>query len=223
MIEISLLRHVKVDGDAALYGHTDVAPKSKLNRDLLAVLDRRQQVTPYDLVVSSPLKRCKVLAEQFSKNSKVPLTIISELKEMNFGDFDGAPFEEINQNRKQDWQLLEAFWQKPNEITLPNGESLAEFNYRVTTAWLALVNQMISNKKSKKEPFKVLLITHGGVIRMILSYILQLDWRHPALQQHLNIANASCSGISISQPFNDKKRTHTVINSIGLPMLSTLY
>lgn len=222
MIEISLIRHVKVDGPSALYGHTDVVPQSDLNKKLLSAIVKQHQRNAYDLVLSSPLQRCKLLAEQASIECHIPLTIVDDLKEMNFGDFDGVPFDEINQNCEQDWKLLERFWKKPSEHTLPNGESLAQFHRRVSTAWLTLIEKKFSCQLGVDKPYKVLLISHGGVIRTILSHVLQLNWQNVALQQHLNIDNASCSHITVSWPFNDKNKTHSVINSIGLPMLSIL-
>jgi len=228
MIEINLLRHAKVNGPAALYGHTDIAPQLEQNKCLLAALVQTQQLTPYDLVISSPLQRCYLLAEQFSNESKIPLACLNNFKEMNFGDFDGVAFDDINfdnisQSNNQDWLRLEKFWQDPGRATLPNGEPLAQFHHRVITAWLRLITQQFSYLSSEKKSSKILLVTHGGVIRMILSHVLQLDWQSAALQQHLQIAIASCSQITISRPFSDKNKTHSVVNYIGLPMLNTTY
>jgi broad specificity phosphatase PhoE len=206
-----------------LYGHTDIAPQSDLNKNLLSALVKKHQYNAYNLVISSPLQRCRLLAEQVSIECQIPLTIVSDLKEMSFGDFDGVPFDEINQKNKQDWQLLEKFWEKPSEHTLRNGDSLVKFHHRVTTAWLTLLEKKFSCQQEGDKPYKVLLVAHGGVIRTILSHVLQLDWQNVALQQHLSLDNASCSHITVSWPFNDKNKSHSVINSIGMPMLSSLY
>lgn len=237
MIEIHLLRHVNVNGPAALYGHTDVAPQLEQNKHLLAALIQSQQSTSYDLVISSPLQRCRLLAEQFSKKCQIPLVCLNDFKEMNFGDFDGIAFDDINfeginfdgysldnssQSNNQNWLLLEKFWQAPNKITLPNGEALAQFHHRVTTAWLKLIKEQFSDLSKEKKPLKILLIAHGGVIRMILAHALQLDWQSATWQQHLQIANASCSKVTISRPFSDKNKTHSVVNYIGSSMLNTL-
>ncbi len=227
MIEISLLRHVKVNGPPALYGHTDIAPQVVQNKSLLTALVNSQQLTPYDLVISSPLQRCQLLAEQFSKTCQIPLTCLSDFKEMNFGDFDGVAFDDLNfddssQSNSQGWQLLEKFWHAPDDITLPKGEPLALFHHRIITAWLELIAQQFSNLSSNKKPIKILLVTHGGVIRMILSHVLQLDWQSATLQQHLQISNGSCSQITITRPFSENNKTHSVVNYIGLPMPSTI-
>ena len=227
MIEITLLRHAKVNGPAALYGHTDIAPQVEKNQCLLSALVQTQQRTSYDLVISSPLQRCQILAEQLSKECQIPLACLNDFKEMNFGDLDGISFDDINfddssQSNSQNWQLLEKFWQAPGNITLPNSEPLAKFHHRIITAWLRLIEQQFSDLKSEKRSLKILLVTHGGVIRMILSHVLQLDWQSATLQQHLQIANASCSQITISRPFSEKNKTHSVVNYIGLPMRTTI-
>jgi len=223
MIEVSLLRHVKVNGPAALYGHTDITPQLGQNKSLLAELVKFQQLAPYDLVISSPLQRCQLLAEQFSKACKIPLVCLNDFKEMNFGDFDGIAFDDINvDDNSQNWQLLEKFWQAPSNNTLPNAETLAQFHHRVTTAWLKLIKEQFSDLTREKKSFKILLVAHGGVIRMILSHALQLDWQSAAWQQNLQIVNASCSKITVSLPFCDKNKTHSVVNYIGLPKLNIL-
>ena len=225
MIEISLLRHVNVNGAAALYGHTDIAPQIEPNKRLLAALIQSHQLTPYDLVISSPLQRCHLLAEQFSKACQIPLVCLNDFKEMNFGDFDGIAFDDIDfdnisQSNNQNWQLLEKFWQAPGSIVLPNGETLAQFHHRVITAWLRLITEQFSDLTSEKKSSKILFVAHGGVIRMILAHALQLDWQSATWQQHLQIANASCSKITISCPYSDKNKTHSVVNYIGLPTIN---
>jgi len=232
MIELTLLRHVNVNGPAALYGQTDVAPQIEQNKCLLTALIQSHRLTYYDLVISSPLQRCHLLAESFSKACKIPFVYLSDFKEMDFGDFDGIAFddidldsmsfEDISQSNNHNWQLLEKFWQTPSEITLPNGETLAQFHHRVTSAWLRLITQQLNGLTREKESSKILLVTHGGVIRMILAHVLQLDWQSATWQQHLHIANASCSKITITRPFGDKNKTHSVVNYIGMPMINSI-
>jgi alpha-ribazole phosphatase/probable phosphoglycerate mutase len=220
MIEINLLRHVKVDGPAALYGSTDIAPQLVENNKLLIALDNTQRSAPYDLVISSSLQRCQTLAKKFSQQHDIPFICLDNLQEMNFGDYDGVSFDDINQSPKYHWQLLEAFWQSPSNESLPNAETLTQFHQRVIASWTTLVSQQLNELHCDNKPRRVLLVTHGGVICMILAHILQLNWQSASWQQHLQIANGSCSKITISQPYKDKNNTHSVVNYIGLSMIS---
>ncbi|KGJ96251.1 histidine phosphatase family protein [Colwellia psychrerythraea] len=223
MIEIDLIRHVKVAGKPALYGRTDVQPIVTENVHLLERLVAQQKTSKaYQCIISSPLIRCQHLAKEFSHHCEIPLEISLGLQEMNFGCFDGVPFDDIpfgdepsiatgisdinDQRIELHWSQLEAFFQAPAEIMLPNAEALADFHHRVIKTWQELIAQHIvisSDKKALKIPQRILVIAHGGVIRMILAHILQLDWQQASWHQKLQIGHGSLTRINISQPYQD--------------------
>jgi len=183
---VSLLRHVRVDGPPALYGHTDIAPRTEDNARLLAWLLQQasEPLFRFDLIISSPLKRCRILAQQLSQQTGIPCLVRDELKEMNFGEYDGVPFDALGDH----WQALEPFWHSPAEFIFNGGETLAEFHHRVVTGWQGAIKE----HRGKN----ILVVTHGGVIRQLLANALNLDWKNPALYSGLQIANASMSRLS---------------------------
>ena len=234
MIEITLLRHSKIDGPAALYGKTDVAALPHKDEEVITALS---QVKPfYDLVVSSPLKRCRKVAQQLSQLSLSPLECDDSFQEMNFGDLDGVAFEQLIggeallPNAQHYWALLEKFWQHPAKSTLPSAETLFEFNQRVVLGWQQLVTRLIEQalpKEKSKEQTKqrVLLVCHGGVIRMILAHVLNLDWQNPTWYQGLSINNASLCQLLITPTYTENPQRmpnqitwHSKIEFIGLPV-----
>jgi len=264
MVEIDLIRHVKVLGKPALYGSTDVAPIAAENASLLERLLAQQKTSnPYQGVFSSPLIRCQNLAKKFSQLGQLPLEILPDLQEMNFGSFDGVPFDDLifeggafenkrleadqasEEKAKLHWSQLEDFFQAPANIVLPQAEALSDFHMRVRAAWQKLLEQQIfletkqtkllnlEQKQDKKDPDKkrrILVIAHGGVIRMILAHILQLDWQQASWHQKLQIGHGSISRILISQPYQDKQLAPTVkqtqyqqltqqVTSIAMPFL----
>jgi len=261
MIEIDLIRHVKVSGKSALYGCTDVAPIATENSRLLKRLIAQQKTSnAYQMVVSSPLIRCQKIAKDFSKESQLPLTISPTLQEMNFGIFDGVPFDDlcfddlcfgdlafdselvdeglINKNPELLWSELESFFNAPAEIMLPEAELLTEFHKRVILAWSNLVEKQINvviKQNESQIPKRILLIAHGGVIRMILAHILQLDWQQASWHQKLQIGHGSLSRISINIPYQNIKlsqkhpnqqqpnqqyeQLHQQVTSIAIPFL----
>jgi len=227
MIEISLVRHVKVVGPAALYGATDIMPDSQQNCLLLTQLTAlQQQGSGYDLVFTSPLKRCRLVAELFAQQNETPLQCIDNLQEINFGDFDGIPFDHANfaigtALGAKNWAMLEAFWQAPATATLPQAESLADFNQRIIAAWGEFIDLCYQQLDDNERPKRVLLLAHGGVIRMILAQVLQLPWQNPILHQSLQIANASLNKITVTRPFAKSTVNHYQVNFIGLPLLNT--
>lgn len=223
MIEISLVRHVKVDGAPALYGSTDVMPSAEENTRLLENLMAFQQHAGcYDLVITSPLKRCRIVAEFVAKQNKTSLRCIESLQEVNFGDFDGIPFDDATFSQKtpsgkKNWSMLESFWQDPAEATLPVAESLADFNQRVSAAWLDLIESCFTKSDGIERPKRILLLAHGGVIRMVLAHILQLEWQNPMLHQGLQIGYGSLTKVTVTRPFERSNQNHFQVNFIGLP------
>lgn len=228
MIEISLVRHVKVAGAPALYGSTDVMPRLEDNKLLLASLTSLQQKSStYDFVIYSPLKRCRILAELFAQQSKIPLQCLGSLQEINFGDFDGIPFNDTTlsidtPSGAKNWSMLEHFWEAPATVTLPQAESLADFNNRIVATWHEIIDTCYKQSDDANQPKRILLLVHGGVIRMILAQVLQLEWQNAALHQSLQISNASLSKITVTRPFEKSNVNHYQVNFIGLPLLNTL-
>lgn len=254
LLEIELIRHVKVDGKSALYGSTDIPPLAAENDRLLAQLITQQKTAKaYQSILCSPLQRCHRLAMEFSQACQLPLEVCNDLQEMNFGDVDGVPFDDItvenvdfgegslsrskiktnnqdkDKNQEIHWSLLEAFFQAPATAHLPKAERLACFHKRVIQAWQNLIEQQLiiaSEQKNHDYPLKVkqpknrrvLVIAHGGVIRMIIAHIFQLDWQQASWHQQLQIANASLTRISLSQPY-DNNKIHQQITTIAMPFL----
>jgi broad specificity phosphatase PhoE len=258
VLEIELIRHVKVAGKAALYGSTDIPPLAVENEHLLRQLIAQQKTeNAYQSIICSPLHRCQSLAMNFSQACQLPMHVCEDLQEINFGIVDGVPFDEmgfgdasadtkgadikgpdiedideLSKDGKTSivpWSLLEQFFQAPAVTVLPGGEPIADFSQRVIQAWQQLVQQQLViasahdqhyqlNSYQCKNPRRVLVVAHGGVIRMILAHILQLDWQQASWHQQLQIGHASLTRICLSQPFENEK-THQQITTIAMPFL----
>ncbi|MBD1556746.1 alpha-ribazole phosphatase [Vibrio sp. S9_S30] len=204
---IYLVRHGKVTGEPALNGLTDAkvseALQSQIAQDLVS------EIGTFNSIISSPLSRCLNLAKLLSlgkdstaENSSQPLASVEvseAFKEMFFGDLDGKPFDSIPSH----WHLLDDFWRDPASHPLPNAETLEEFHDRVESEWQALTQTCQQN---------TLIVTHGGVIRMILASVLGLDWRNPALYSTLSIANASVTHIELCKA----EQVFIKVRSIGV-------
>lgn len=253
-IEIDLIRHVNVAGDAALNGKTDVFPLAEDNSALLTVLVNKQRSKDkYQQVICSPLKRCALVAEKFASQFFLPLSIEEKLQEMNFGLYDGVPFTQLSyqeasaseessnlslnsysdktskaqsqyEQGKLPWSILEDFYRDPINNHLPKAEQLLAFQERVLTCWQALIKQVFENWKQHHDSSeylvdkkRILVLTHGGVIRMILSSILNLDIKNTSWQQNLLIDNATLTRIRIThypEAENDTDKVNDALNKI---------
>ncbi|MDO6452339.1 histidine phosphatase family protein [Neptunomonas phycophila] len=108
----------------------------------------------YDCVITSPLRRCADFAKEWAGLS-CPVAINPNFQEFNFGDWDGLTAKKIMAL----WPgQLEQFWQNPLVFTPPNGETLSHFFKRVGRGLQSM---------QATADHRVLLITHGGVIKAI--------------------------------------------------------
>ncbi|WP_292008835.1 alpha-ribazole phosphatase [Chryseobacterium sp.] len=151
-MEIHLIRHTEVENpDRLCYGFADITLKESYQEDfeLLNLHDS------YDLIVSSPLQRCRLLAEYTGQTYEVD----DRLKEMNFGDWEMVKWTEIPAVEINPW------YEDFVNLRATNGENLLEMQNRVLIFWKELIGKENLNK--------VLLVTHGGVIRVILQSILK--------------------------------------------------
>ncbi len=226
MSNIYLLRHGKVNGAAALYGKTDIDVSSTIDDEILKTLINRQD--KFELVLTSPLKRCLSLAQNFSRETGKPIVLINAMQEMDFGEYDGRAFDDIpyidpsckdkGDSEQKPWADLEKFWQNPAEYSLPNAEQLSDFHQRVKHAW----NTVLTKYKDEN----ILLTTHGGVIRMILADVLDLNWKNAKLFNQLHIGNASITHIHTSTFDTNTSNTRALdtnnldikVRAIGMPL-----
>lgn len=195
MANIYLLRHGKVDGPAALYGHTNVTVTPQENQLIVEKLGQYLQDKNIQIeqVISSPLIRCLLLSEQIAADQNIgQIKQDTALKEMNFGRFDGTPFDDVHQD-KDIWSQLEKFWQNPVQHSLPEAELLTGFSYRVVQAWQNILSQVNNDQGD------ILVVSHGGVIRMILAHLLNIDFRNPNWYTQLAIGYASLTHIKLTE------------------------
>lgn len=177
---IDVLRHGEPVGGARYRGKTDdVLTEQGWQQMMNAV----KPAPPWTRIISSPLRRCSEFAAQLGETLQLELHIEPRLAEIDFGDWEGLTSQQI---MARDADRLLQYWNNPGNTTPPNGEPLATFKSRVTSAWHALINEHFPGKQQpanhtatghRKE--HLLVVTHGGTLRMILSNILEMP--HTAL------------------------------------------
>lgn len=125
---------------------------------------------PWRMVVSSPLDRCALFARELCERHALDLEIESGFKELSFGDWDGRSVAELEEQQPQ---AVSNFWRDPLAYPPPASEPLPVFQTRVVAAWNALAQ--------RHHGHHVLLVCHGGTIRVLLSHLLgvplQNIWR----------------------------------------------
>lgn len=113
---------------------------------------------PWQVLVSSPLQRCARFADELGARLNVPVQREPALQELHFGDWEGRSAAQIMEDQAD---ALGRFWADPYAFTPPNGEPVEVFAERV----LAAVERLHLQHAGKR----VLLVTHGGVMRLLLA------------------------------------------------------
>ena len=116
----------------------------------------------YDIqrIYSSDLPRAMQTAQAVSNLLGLPIIEKSGFREVNNGALAGMA------NEEADRLYPNLYWKRLGwEEKYPRGESPKDFYNRISSEWKSFSEEM----KSKNE--NVLLITHGGVIQVILSIL----------------------------------------------------
>jgi alpha-ribazole phosphatase len=174
---LDLLRHGETELGGGFRGSLDDALTST---GWAQMHDALSAAGPWDRVVSSPLQRCAVFARELSSRLNVPLHVESDLRELHFGAWEGCSAADLMASNADD---LGRFWANPYAFTPPGGEPVARFERRV----LAAVERLYHSFTGQR----LLLIGHGGVMRLLLARarglprerLLQVEVGHGALRR----------------------------------------
>jgi alpha-ribazole phosphatase len=154
-LRLDLLRHGETELGGGLRGSLDDALTAKGWEQMrAAVIDQG----PWDRLVSSPLQRCARFAEELAERLGVPVELDKNLQELHFGVWEGQSAAALMET---DAEALGLFWADPYGFTPPDGEPVIAFSERVLAA-VERLHQAYAGER-------VLLISHGGVMRLLLA------------------------------------------------------
>ena len=154
-LRLDLLRHGETELGGGLRGSLDDALTEK------GWAQMREAVSgqgPWDRLVSSPLQRCARFAEELSAQWELSVSLDKNLQELHFGAWEGQSAAALMET---DAQALGLFWADPYSFTPPRGEPVADFSARV----LAALERLHATCAGER----ILLISHGGVMRLLLA------------------------------------------------------
>ncbi len=165
--KLILLRHGETgpEHQDRYIGHKDIPMADSGYRRIEALADLIRMAGPLRCF-SSPLQRCRASAEIVSNRLDIPVQFENDLREVDFGDWEGLSFMEIAAiwpDQVSQWARLDA------EFSFPGGESFVDFLRRVKR-----VADMLASVPEKA----VLVCTHGGIIRSLICHFLRLRPEH---------------------------------------------
>ncbi len=154
-LRLDLLRHGETELGGGLRGSLDDALTENGWAQMRAAV---VEGGPWDRLVSSPLQRCARFAAELGEQLNLPVQLDKDLQELHFGAWEGQSAAALMET---DAEALGLFWADPYGFTPPQGEPVSDFSVRVLGAVARLHNAYAGER--------ILLISHGGVMRLLLA------------------------------------------------------
>ena len=162
--EVIFIRHGETDFNRArlYFGHLDPDLNETGIEQLrkAKILFEKREKMP-DVVFSSDLKRCSQSMEILEIDEEIEKILTEDLREINFGIFEGKTYEEIKNKYPEKVEKMKDDWRN---FKADKGESINEMMLRVAEK----MNEIINQYRNKK----ILVVAHAGVIQALTSYYL---------------------------------------------------
>lgn len=154
-LRLDLLRHGETELGGGLRGSLDDALTENGWAQMRAAV---VEGGPWDRIVSSPLQRCARFAAELGERLNLSVHLDKDLQELHFGAWEGQSAAALMET---DAEALGLFWADPYGFTPPQGEPVSEFSTRVLAA--------VSRLHAAYSGERILLVSHGGVMRLLLT------------------------------------------------------
>ncbi|MBF4694032.1 alpha-ribazole phosphatase [Fusibacter ferrireducens] len=179
-MNIYLIRHGETyaneNSQFAGFWDVELNEKGKIQAEVVA---EKLKDTVFDKIFVSDLQRAQNTCAAIARNRDVTPIVTENLREMNFGNWEGLKFEDI---KARDPELLKQWFEDYKHFKVPGGESTAEMYERVTRFFKSVLSDY-----NTEEPVNLLFVAHGGVIQALLSYVC-----HGALEGYWQFRVENC-------------------------------
>ena len=135
---------------------------------------------PWDLLISSPMRRCREFTEALAGRRGIEWRIEPDFKEVGFGAWEGRAPHELPPGEH------DAFLADPVHRRPPGAESLSAFAERVARTFDDWCERAAGSR--------VLIIAHAGVIRAVVGHVLRAD---PVAWYRLQVQYAALTQVRI--------------------------
>lgn len=175
---LDYLRHGMPEGGSRFRGHGIDDPLSEQGWAQM-----RQTVealaTPWDRIVTSPLRRCADFAQTLAGELDLPCSVEKDLREVGFGSWEGKTRAQLLEHSVAEYH---AFYADPVHNRPPGAEPLEAFGARVARVF----DRLAADHRGEH----LLVVAHAGVIRATLGHVLQAP---PANWYRAAVDNAAVS------------------------------
>jgi len=192
MTKVYLIRHGETEWNAKgkYLGLTDI-PLNDNGESQAKALSSFLSKERIDAVYSSALTRTIQTAEIIAEPHGLEVSKISELNEVDFGEWNGLTYFEIKDKYSN---LADDWLNKTSEVQIPGGETWSHFKKRVVSGLRKILNE--------NENKNILVVSHGGPIKAIISEVLGLSltsfWKIRQDRGAINIVEFFDGGATIT-------------------------
>ena len=145
------------------------------------------QLEKIDKIYTTTSSRTKYTVEEIAQERNIEIIEKDTLKEISFGDFEGLDFNEIKDRYPDEFQKM---IDEGYNYRYPNGESLVDSYNRVVKE----IKDIVNNNDNKN----ILICSHGGTIRNILTYLISNSYNY---HWNFRIDNCSVTTLEIDNGF----------------------
>jgi len=169
-IRVYLIRHGEVEERYhRVFGGRIDMELSPLGREQARSLAGYLRRVPFSVIYASPMRRVRQTLEELLKHQTQSPRILPELREVDFGAWTGLSWDAIQgQFGVSAYRWLDQL----DAGLIAQAEPLQEFRQRIDLA----LRQILAEAPGST----VAVVCHGGVIRMLLSTLLDLPLRKMA-------------------------------------------
>ncbi|HHY37151.1 MAG TPA: histidine phosphatase family protein [Firmicutes bacterium] len=165
-LRVFLVRHGETDWNArgAFQGHSPISLNDRGRRQAL-LAGQRLRAAGISHIYTSDLPRARETAAIIQEQLGCPgLTPMKDLRELNFGAWEGLTFGEIAEQYPQGAHCLLT---RPEELVPPGGEDVSTLLDRIKRGW----NDILLHNSTGT----IAVVTHAGPIRFLLGLWLKRD------------------------------------------------
>ena len=199
MLRLYFMRHGETvwNTERRYQGMTDIELSQEGLRQAECAAKRFKNIK-IDKIYASPLKRAMKTAEKIAAEKGLEIISEDDFREIHFGEWEGKTVPELTEKYGESYTN---FIREPHKYGFPGEGSVENVINRIKPG----IDRLIAEEKGN-----VLIVSHGGIIRLMIMYIMGLD---SSWFTKMWINN---TGVSIVEIKNDRKLLLTLNDSAHL-------
>ena len=164
MLRLYFMRHGETvwNTERRYQGMTDIELSEEGLRQAECAAKRFKNIK-IDKIYASPLKRAMKTAEKIAAEKGLEIISEDDFREIHFGEWEGKTVPELTEKYGESYTN---FIREPHKYGFPGEGSVENVINRIKPG----IDRLIAEDEGN-----VLIVSHGGIIRLMIMYIMGLD------------------------------------------------